>query len=251
MNFTCQCGATIEGDDLQTLGDTFIAHVRAEHTDWPYPDMAVRNFAEATQRLTGSNERLEFIGEVAVEPVTAERIDDWLQLFDHDGFAGNPEWAACYCLEPHESSPDQTEMAEAHWSQRRSQMVERLSHGGTHGYLAYVAGRPAGWVNASKRSDYALYRLGAGAEPADADVVGISCFVIAPPYRRHGLADTLLRRVVADAPGRGVAYVEAYPPTEAREGDAPNFRGPKPMYEAHGFEPLEQRGRNTVMRLKV
>ena len=236
---------------MQALGDAFIAHVREAHQDWPYPDMSVRNFAEATQRLTGSSERLESIGDIAVHPVTADRIDDWLQLFDHDAFVGNPEWAGCYCLEPHTASPDQPEMEEAHWSDRRAQMCDRLRDGGSYGYLAYVDGKPAGWVNASRRADYGLYRLGEGADPADADVVGISCFIIAPPYRRHRLADTLLTRVVADAPGRGVAYVEAYPPTESREGEGANFRGPKAMYEAHGFAPLEERGRNTVMRLKV
>lgn len=251
MDFTCECGTTIEGDDLQALGDVFIAHVRAAHKDWPYPDRAVRNFAEATQRLTGSTERLETIGAIEVHRVTADRIDDWLQLFDHDGFADNPAWAACYCTEPHLVQAEATDVDDASWQQRRTQMIDLLRDGRSCGYLAYVDGRPAGWVNASKRSDYALYRLGEGAEPADANVVGVSCFVIGPPYRRHGVAEKLLDRVVADAPGRGVAYIEAYPPTEARDGDAPNFRGPMAMYTAHGFEPLEQRGRNTVMRLPV
>src|SRR3954464_3975460 len=135
------------------------------------------------------------------------------------------------------------------WGGRR--MLEMLGDGRSFGYLAYVDGKAAGWVNASKRSDYVLYRLGAGADPADGDVVGLSCFVIAPPYRRHGLAQRLLDRVVADASGRGVTYVEAYPPTESREGDDANFRGPRSMYEAAGFEPIEQRGRNTVMRRRV
>lgn len=251
MNFTCLCGATIEADDMPALGDTFIAHVRAEHTDWPYTDRAVRNFAEATQRLTGSTERLETIGDVTVQPVTSDVMDDWLQLFDHDGFADNPAWAACYCTEPHLAPAEAGDVDDASWQQRRTQMIDLLGTGRSYGYLAYVDGRPAGWVNASKRSDYALYRLGGDADPADADVVGISCFVIAPPYRRHGLAQRLLERVIADAPARGVAYVEAYPPTEAREGDSGNFRGPVSMYEALAFEPLEQRGPNTVMRLKV
>ena len=251
MNFTCECGATIEGTDLTTLGDVFIAHVRSQHPDWPYPDRAVRNFAEATQRLTGSTERLDTIGAVEVHQVTSERLDDWLQLFDHDGFADNPAWAGCYCTEPHLVPAEAADVDDASWQHRRTQMIELLRTGRSYGYLAYVDGRPAGWVNASKRSDYALYRLGDGADPADADVVGISCFVIAPPYRRHGLAEKLLERVVADAPGRGVTHIEAYPPTEAREGDAANFRGPQSMYEAHGFEPVERRGRNTVMRLRL
>ena len=105
MKFTCECGATIAGDDLPALGDAMIAHVRADHTDWPFPDGAIRNYAEATQRLTGPTERLDAIGSIEIHPVTAERIDDWVYFFDHDGFADNPAWAACYCHEPHVVTP--------------------------------------------------------------------------------------------------------------------------------------------------
>jgi GNAT superfamily N-acetyltransferase len=251
MTFTCECGATIAGGDLTALGDAMIAHLHAQHADWPYPDSAIRNFAEATQRLTGPAERLESIGDIVIHRVTEDRLDDWASFFDHDAFVGNPAWAACYCHEPHVATPDDEQGEDSPWQERRARMLEMLGEGRSFGYLAYVNGKAAGWVNASKRSDYALYRLGAGAEPTDGDVAGVSCFVIAPPYRRHGIAQRLLERVVADARGRGVTCVEAYPPTDAREGDGPNFRGPMSMYEANGFEPIEQRGRNTVMRLRV
>jgi hypothetical protein len=71
-----------------------------------------RNYADATKRLTGSTERLSEIGEVAVHRVTDDRIDDWLRFFDHDAFAGNPDWASCYCLEPlHGSGSKREEVA--------------------------------------------------------------------------------------------------------------------------------------------
>jgi GNAT superfamily N-acetyltransferase len=248
MRFTCECGASIEGDDLAALGDTFLAHVRAAHEDWPFPDQAIRNYAEATQRLTGGTERLDTIGAITVERVTAERVDDWLAFFDHDAFAGKPEWAGCYCLEPHDYDPaNPPDVGNRHWSVPRTQMVDRLKSGGTYGYLAYVDGRPGGWVNASLRSDYALYRTGTD----DADVIGVSCFIIAPPYRRHGLADALLDRVIADAPGRGAAWIEAYPFNAAGDDDAGNFRGPRRMYEARGFTEADRTERHTVMRRPV
>src|SRR5688572_22052062 len=130
-------------------------------------------------------------------------------------------------------------------------MVDLLRSGHAFGYLAYVDGRPAGWVNASRRAACAMFRLGDTAEPPDDDVVSIACFVIAPPYRRHGLAEALLRRVIADAPARGVSWVEAYPPTELRIDDAWNFRGPKVLFERHGFEAVGEDGLRTVMRLAV
>lgn len=250
IRYDCfDCGRPIIGDDLDRFGAAFIAHVRSAHPDWPYSDTAVRNFAEATQRLDGPSTRLDAIGPISVHPVDAERLDDWLDLFDRRGFVDNPAWAACYCAEPHLQRPDAPpgEVDTRSWRQNRDLMIDRLSAGTAHGYLAYVDGVAAGWVNASRRSDYALYCCGAGADPPDHDVIGVSCFLIAPPYRRHGLAAALLDRVIADAPTRGARWIEGYP-YKAPEGDAGQFRGPRSLYEARGFRPAADLERYVVMR---
>ena len=130
-------------------------------------------------------------------------------------------------------------------------MAERLRGGSTFGYLAYVDGRPAGWVNASLRSDYGLYRLVDPGGPEPRAVIGVSCFVIAPPFRRHGIASALLDRVIADAPARSAAWIEGYPFNKPNDSDAGHFRGPRSMYEARGFQPIEVRDRYTVMRRHV
>jgi hypothetical protein len=63
---------------------------------------------------SGGTQRLLEIGDITVHPVTKDRIDDWLRFFDHDGFAGNPDWASCYCLEPHvPATPEHPERAGA------------------------------------------------------------------------------------------------------------------------------------------
>jgi len=244
------CGTTVHGADVEAFAEAYLVHARADHPDWPYTDTAIRNYAEATQRLTGPTQRLESIDEVTIHPVTEDRIDDWLSFFDHDGFADNPAWAGCYCTEPHlmprGTAPEEYETQT--WRQSRETMAGLLRSGRSCGYLAYVAGRPAAWVNASRRSDYALYRLGEGVDPADGEVVGISCFVVAPPYRRHGLAARLLERVLADAPGRGVKWVEAYPFTGEPRDDARNSRGTRSLYERNGFKPVEEHERHTVVR---
>jgi len=249
--FTCEeCGATVAGADLPALGDAAIDHYRSEHPDLPYPDDGIRNYAEATQRLTGPKERLDTIGTVEIRRVTGAEIDDWCAFFDHDVFADNPAWAACYCAEPHVLDPAVGDVPRT-WQDNRAFMVDLLRSGRCVGYLAYVDGRPAAWVNASLRSEYSLYRDGPGADPPDDDVVGISCFAVAPPYRRHGLATALLERVLAEADGREVRFVEAYPPTEPREGDPDNFRGPRSLYDERGFEPEGEKRQNTVMRRRV
>ena len=247
------CEETFEGDSAEEVADAFVAHVAAAH-DWPVPEEALRNyarnFAEAGERLAGAaTERVPEIGIIEVHPVTEDRIDDWLAFFDRDGFAGNPEWASCYCLENHDPAPE--EMPERLWSHNRSAMAERLRTGTARGYLAYVDGITAGWVNASRRADYTLDLIGEpdGIDPSS--VVGVSCFVISPPYRRHGVAAALLDHVIGTARERGVSWVEGYPRTEPEDNDAGHFRGPKAMYDAKGFETVKVRERDTVMRRQV
>ncbi|HEX7077177.1 MAG TPA: GNAT family N-acetyltransferase [Candidatus Eisenbacteria bacterium] len=247
-----ECAALIEAADADAVTRAFVAHGQETHA-WSYPEEAVRNYArnyaEATERLTGSTERRSQIAHVTVHPVTEDRVDDWLRFFDHDAFAGNADWASCYCLEPH--LPATPELPERAWRDTRAAVVDRLRAGTTFGYLAYVDGRPAGWVNASFRSDYALYRIVDPHGPEPRSVIGVSCFVIAPPFRRHGIASALLDRVIEDARARGAAWIEGYPHNKPEESDAGHFRGPRSMYEARGFQPIEVQERYTVMRRRV
>ena len=253
MNVKCfACGALVEADDSDAVVHAFVAHGHQKHT-WSYPEEAIRNYArnyaDATERLSGGTERLSAIADVTVHPVTEDRIDDWLRFFDHDAFADNADWAACYCLEPHvPATPEQPERA---WRERRATVAQRLRGGTTFGYLAYVGGRPAGWVNASLRSDYGLYRLVDRDGPEPRSVIGVSCFIVAPPYRKHGVASALLDRVIADASTRGASWIEAYPHNEPQQSDAGHFRGPRSMYEERGFQPIEVREHYTVMRRRV
>jgi GNAT superfamily N-acetyltransferase len=246
------CDVLIEADDSDAIVDAFVAHGQDRHT-WSYPEEAIRNYArnvgEATERLTPSTARLVEIGEIIVHPVTTDHVGDWLQFFDHDAFAGNPEWASCYCLEPHVPAPP--EHPERAWRETRATVAQRLRGGATFGYLAYVGGRPVGWVNASLRADYGLFEHVDPDGPEPTSVIGISCFIIAPPFRRHGIASALLDRVIADGAARGATWIEAYPHNEPQGNDASHFRGPRSMYEARGFEPIAVRARDTVMRRSV
>jgi GNAT superfamily N-acetyltransferase len=253
MNVKCfACDALVRAESVDAVVDAFVAHGQQHHT-WSYPDTAVRNYArnyaEATERLTGDTERLSHIGQVRINRVTDDRIGDWLRLFDHDGFADNPDWASCYCLEPH--LPATREEPERAWRQTRAAVCERLRAGTTVGYLAYVDDRPAGWVNASSRADYGLYGPIEPGGPEPSSVVGVACFVVAPPFRRHGIASGLLDHVIKDARPRGASWVEGYPRNQPEGNDASRFRGPRSMYDARGFVPVQVREKDTVMRLRV
>lgn len=243
--------ARIEGEDADAVADRFVAHAEQSH-DWPYPEEALRNYArnyaEANVRLTGGIDRLSEIGEVTLHPVTEDHVDDWISFFDHDAFAGNPDWASCYCIDPHIPVTEDTERP---WRDVRAAMIERLRTGGTYGYLAYVDGQVAGWVNASFRADYGKYRQIDPDGPDPTSVVGVSCFIVAPPYRRHGIAARLLDRVIEDAAERGAPWIEGYPHNTPEGNDPGHFRGPRHLYESRAFEFIEDRGHYTVMRRPV
>ncbi len=253
MKVRCfDCDEVIEAETLEALVDLFVAHGHKNHS-WEYPEREVRNYVrnyiEAVKRLTGDTVRKEEIGEITIHPVTKDSIDDWLHFFDHDGFTDNPAWASCYCLEPH--IPPTDENHGRPWREKRSIMIDRLSKGETYGYLAYVDNKPVGWVNASLRSDYKMFQQVDPDGPEPASVIGISCFVIAPPYRRHGVASALLDHVIEEAATRGALWIEGYPRNEPEKNDAAHFRGPQSMYAKRGFKPVLDRERDTVMRLQV
>lgn len=247
-----ECEVVLEGESVDDIVSRFLAHGDDNH-EWSFPEEALRNYAAnyavATIRLTGSEERLPEVGEIKVHPVTDERLEDWLQFFDHTAFAGNPDWASCYCLEPHD--PPTEEMPERLWSVNREMMSDRLSNGGAFGYLAYVDGVPAGWVNGSRISDTVLESLSVSEGIPGERVVAVACFVIAPPFRRHGVAGALLDQVIEDAAGRGASWIEGFPRNEPEPGDSGSFRGPLGLFESRGFEPVETRETHTVVRLRV
>lgn len=243
MQRNCECGAQIEAETIDSFENVFLQHVRGAHPDWRYPDVAVRNVGAAMARLTGSAERLPQIGDVEVHQVTSERIADWLDFFDCDVFAGRPVYASCYCLENHLRD----NRAITPWRERRAAMVALFDAGVAFGYLAYVGGKPAGWVNAAMRNHQSIHRS-ADADPPDHLVVSVACCNIAPPYRRYGLATTLLDRVITDAPGRDARWIEAYPLNAPGNAEVGSFRGPRSLYEARGFDVVRVRQRDTVVR---
>lgn len=244
---SCFCPFVAEADDGDELVRIMTAHFAEVHPEAGIGEVAVRNYVEAQDRLSEVAGRIDEIGTVEVHRVTADRLDDWLAFFDHDAFAGKPEWAACYCLFPHAYDPaDESSWGNRPWRDNRDEMAARLREGRSVGYLAYVDGRAAGWVNASPVPSYPEY-----ADLGDARVAGVSCFVIAPPYRRHGLARRLLDAAIEGAAADGMTSVEAYPRPGAGDDEAGNFHGPVGLYEAAGFAVEQERDRYLVMRRTI
>ena len=112
------------------------------------------------------------------------------------------------------------------------------------GVLAYTDGEPVGWCQVGPKSSYArLLSSPASAPPDDdADPAGlwsITCFVVSPKARRHGVATALLDGALAFAAAYDAASVEAYPvDTAARSStsSAELYHGALTLFVAAGFE---------------
>ena len=222
------CEATIEGDDLDALTLQVRAHVDEAH-NFKLTEANVRDYFEAEERLSPVRPRLEAIGDIEVSPATPERLDDVLHFFDYEAFAGKPDWAACYCMSHHvgEDGPD--------WCRARNRalLADRIADGTTTGFVAYAGGQVAAWCNASRRSEFVDF---AGRDEHPDDEVGsIACFVVAPPYRRHGLSRKLLDAALGSFASRGLWLAEAYPNANPRD-DSNAYHGALSMYIEAGFE---------------
>jgi GNAT superfamily N-acetyltransferase len=206
-----------------------LAHFTEVHPQMGLREVNVRDYLEAEDRLSPVRPRLDEIGTVEIHPATPDRLDNVLGFFDHEGFAGKPEWAQCYCVAHHAGGgpgPDSCR------ERNRTLLVNRIKEQTTTGVLAYADGHVAAWCNASPRSEFWEFH---GRDDNPDDKVGsIMCFVVAPPYRRHGLAEKLLDAALASFVTRGFSHAEAYPAKEPRD-DASAYHGPLSMYLERGF----------------
>lgn len=187
------------------------------------------------------------IGPVEIRDLGPDRLDDYLYFFDHEAFRDYPAWRTCYCMETHRTVSD-AEWATRTAEENRRDMVALIEQGRVTALLAYADGHPVGWCNYGSTTalDGVMRRF--QLEPADHERVGsISCFVIAAPYRGHGIASRLLETAVERLRAQGLQSVEAYP---VRDEQSPqgNYRGVLSMYLRAGFEPYRDLGRNVIVR---
>ena len=195
---------------------------------------------------------------IDVERLTATRRDDFLRFFDHEhgaAFADNPAWAKCYCHYYH--VPKAIAWDTLDGAANRKAMTARIDVAEMEGFLAYAGGEVVGWLNAQPwhKLPHACARLGVA--PPDLDVpaheaAAIVCFVVAPPWRRRGVAKALLDGALASFAARGIRVVDAFP---WKAGDSTtatdHYHGPLSLFLAAGFVELRDEKDVTIVRKRL
>lgn len=126
----------------------------------------------------------------------------------------------------------------------------KLFDEGVHdGYLVYVDGALAGWVQAWKRDAFSKlasqFRV-----TSDADAWMIGCVLILAPYRERGVARAALSEIVADLRLRGARSIDAFPKRGASEpGEL--WNGPLSTYLGLGFAVVRDDAKRPLLRLTL
>ena len=135
-------------------------------------------------------------------------------------------------------------------NQNRS-IREALFQRGEHdGYLAYADGVVAGWIQVGIRGR--LEKLVAQYDLREDDGVwAITCMLIAPKYRKRGIARVMIKSVIADLSLHRVKRVMAFPRNKADLEDGEAWTGPLKLYEEMGFQITGGQTEWPIMELKL
>lgn len=193
---------------------------------------------------------------ITVERLSPARRDDFLTFFDHErgpAFADNPEWATCYCH--YYQVPRALTWGSFDGPANRLAMTARIDTAEQEGFLAYAGGAVVGWLNAQPYSKlrHACARLSVPAPPLEVpahEAAAVVCFVVAPGWRRRGVARALLASALTNFAARGLKVVDAFPWNVGPGDDQPtdHYHGSPSMFLAAGFTPIATHENVTVMR---
>ncbi len=231
---TCDCKAVIAAEDTESLIAPAKAHYDQEHPQYELTLSDMRNYLESEDRSTGPTERLAAIGEIEIVPMGTDSATDAIAFFDTDAFPDYPQWGACYCMFFPRGGRQNENWGQETWQENREDQLHRIEEEKTTGMLAYSGDKVVGWCNATPRAE--LPGLATG---DDEGVVSVVCFVIAPPYRGHGVATRLLQGVVTTFTNRGFSRLEAYPVRESNDHRRA-FHGTLDLFQRFGFEVVSE-----------
>jgi len=171
---------------------------------------------------------------ITIKKLEPSIMDDFLLFFDEIGFKDNEEWKGCYCHCYHFEG-DMSKWGDRSGDANRNASIKLISTNKMTGFLAYDQDQPIGWCNANIKENFpALISDPDINYVSNEKVASIVCFLIAPEYRRKGIARQLLYFIWETFKQKNFDYLEAYPRRNVTSA-AHNYKGPLKMYESDGF----------------
>src|SRR5512137_1004499 len=142
-------------------------------------------------------------------PLTLDRWEDFELLFGPRGAC-----AGCWCMFWKLS---RKEFEAGQGIRNRLAQKSIVDSDCVPGLLAYVEGKPAGWVAVEPRDKYPGLARSRVLKPLDdTPVWSVTCFFVDKKFREQGLTIRLLESAVAYVRSKGGTIVEGYP-VEPRE----------------------------------
>jgi len=176
-------------------------------------------------------------------PATPDRWDDLVELFGAKGACGG-----CWCM--HWRVP--AAVFERFKGEGHKAALKAVIDGGeVPGLLAYVDGRPVGWVAVAPRAAYVRLEKSRTLKPLDDQPVwSVVCFFVAKAHRRQGVSVALLKAACRWAAEHGATVVEGYPTEPGQDLPDPFvYTGIASAFLAAGFQEAARPARTrAIMR---
>lgn len=183
---------------------------------------------------------------IEIKPLTKDLKEDYLFLFDNMVHKENPEWSKCYCNDYHFLGDVET----CTHAMSRAMIIDRIEENELQGYLVFNEGKAVGWCNVNNRSNYQrLIRDYELIESPGDKICSLVCFLIHPDFRRKGISQQILSRVISDYSDTEYDYLEAYPKKD-KTGTS-NFNGSLELYKRNGFKVVKEYEKYSLLRRKL
>jgi GNAT superfamily N-acetyltransferase len=196
--------------------------------------------------------RIDQMTELAIHPLTPDRWDDLVDLFETDSIT-----RMCWCMHTRLSGAERQEFKPA---DRKKMLHSLVKQGKQPGLLAYRGEEAVGWIAVAPRGltpDWNRGRKSSAVE-AEGDAEdpacwGASCFFVRPGHRKQGMTEELLAAGVAHAKKAGAKRLEACPMSdEDRRSAVGMCVGPKRIFDRAGFATVvERKPGRPLMRLAL
>ncbi len=187
----------------------------------------------------------------AVEPLSVERFDDFVEVVGNSGIGG------CWCM--YWTCPSSAAWGEGckggSTAPNRRAFLDQTTRGPAPGIVAYDVDEPVGWCRVMPRTS--LPGLANSRHfKTDLEIDGVwslPCFVVRRRWRGKGLTTILIKAACIHAREQGGSFIEAYPwDTTETKADSVVYTGLASTFERLGFEVVQRRAEHKpMMRLAL